>query len=198
MPLNLETPESQEHPDVIACKRRILQLARDHTNRFHCGGGAEEAVRAAGLMPPAERRLQVVVEFSLSDGEHQETTLRFDESDLIDKTEEEQNTFVEEMLRADAMIYVGDQRIPVPIMVHDLNLLAPPEGVPMGHSLLYTSNEGRVAHIVPDHDTSGRGRRRGLAVALCSTESFGWQETSPRASGETCARCSERASRMLG
>jgi hypothetical protein len=90
--------------------------------------------------------------------------------------------------------------IPAPtVEVIDLNLAnrgAAGLDYPDGFIHFFTSNEGRVAHLIrdPNREDTERWLSRGAHYALCGASSFAGTQNSARSEDRVCKKCLERTS----
>lgn len=233
MPLNIEVTEPTEHPDVTALKQKVAEAAKEHSRRNHCGE-YKSWLRQLGIEDVKAKKIVVEITFTAFGVEGQKATKAFPEKDLVGKTAEEQNAWVAEQISE--KVTIAGTQVAIPLTVTDLNPAedavvlteaSPSWGttglglvVPYGYTHVYTSNEGRVAHLVRLNDETLRqlhltnGEReqeniiltflnrgngyRGRATAACSTDPGawgGWARASSRSENRICQNCNQQAER---
>ena len=197
MPLNIEVPT--EHPDVTALKQKVIKVADQYTRTHGWCDVVNQALRDMGVKGvPGPRKINVEVTFTVEgvDGE-QRATHRFDRESLADKTTEQQHEYVLEQIVTPSVV-LGVQITPN-VTIIDLNEAARTsrDGLeyPEGYVHVYTSREGRVAHLLrdPGVDDLRRWLRRGIHYAMCSDLMTSPVTESDRSEGRVCKKCLDRA-----
>jgi hypothetical protein len=190
MPLSEE--DIHHNPEIADIMKRVREMARKHTSTFHCGSGAEEAIRDAGLDKyDADKSVKVRVDFSIAGVEgDQSVEYEFDKLDLHGKTHEEQCAWVGEAM-SPALVF-GDTNfeVNIPITVKDLNkVIPPPPRLEQGLAFHKLVN-GRVGHIV-----NPRGRD-----LLCGDAYFGGfgRPNGADPGDSVCKKCRKRALTQYG
>jgi hypothetical protein len=218
MPLNISV--EAEHPDVTVLKAKVREVAKRYTKKHGWCAEVNKALREAGIEDDA--KVKVEIKFTVSGSAEQTATQTFAASALAGKTAEEQNAWVADQIAP--KVVVAGVEVTLPVTVIDLTLVEEIKPVPAagykdgmdypdGYVHFYTSNEGRVAHLVRkdsvlDTDLAVAGSGPGHAVsvinawlrqrrirALCGTEpSYYGQATasSVRAEGRVCQNCQSR------
>lgn len=213
MPLNIEV--ETEHPDVVALKKRVIEVTDAYTSRHGWCGEARNALREAGVLDSPNNKVAVAIRFTLPGSEEQTAVKVFNASDLVGKSDDEQKAWVAEQITP--AVKVAGVNVPIPVTIVDLsNSEANPSGYsdglnyPAGYQHFYTSNEGRVAHLTSIDRLDQRAQRaidreesahrvesqmRNVYVyALCgASAAYGAKLTSVRSEHRVCAKCLTRA-----
>jgi hypothetical protein len=201
MPLNIEV--EQEHPDVTALKEQVREVAQKYARRHNWCAEVNRALAEAGIIDPRPKKMSVEILFTVGDSEEQRAIKRFPLADLAGKTPEEQNAWVAEQITPKVEV-AGVEVTSLNVMVRDLNEVtrAARSGLeyPTGYVHFYTSNDGRVAHLMEDPGvevTDGWLQRNGR-YALCTQVAYLAVTESARSEGRVCPHCLARAESARG
>lgn len=183
MPLTEE--DTHVNVELEELKRKVVELAHNHSRSFHCGSGVDEALAEVGINPESPgSTLRVSIDFTLFDQAY-ETQLDLDKTELNGKTHEEQCAWVTEHMPVSVIFGEDSLELELPITVTDLNAVTPPPArLPDGYRF-YKLTNGRVAHIVYPN----------MRETLCGdtwvpSRLDGFQ---PEVGTPWCRRCSKRA-----
>lgn len=200
MPLGIPAGEGGDSPEVIALKAQVEQTARKYAREHNWCSVVNQALKEMGIEPSETINITVegMVPFALD--------VAVPKAIFAGLSEDEEMTAAAKLLDEGSITYHppgGVRRVPGTTAKGGSMLVASVEmyagkvddDLPEGYAKVFTSSEGRVAHIL-DHGESSRRRDGRWAVALCRAESYSWAETSARDEGRTCARCSERLAQL--
>lgn len=186
MPLSEEDVAINE--EIADIMRRVRKMAQEHTSNFHCGAGADEAIRAAGLHKyDVDNEIKVSVDFrveGVSDDIYV-TEHDFDKADLVGKDHQAQCDWVAERMSPTLVFGDSNFEVDVKVVVTDLNKVIPPEPrLPRGFAFHVVHN-GRSAHVLPPSSRD----------PLCGQVYTGFNPLRDNATLGTpvCKRCRKRA-----
>jgi hypothetical protein len=198
MPLNIEV--EAEHPDVTALKKNVAQVAKRYATAHGWCSVVDDALREAGVTGPSgPRNINVEVTFTINGGEEQKATHRFPREPFVGKSAEQQHQYVLDQIVTPVSVLGVEVRPDVQIV--DLNettgLGRDGLDYPDGYIHVYSSREGRVAHLlrlpVNEPENLGRWIRRGLHYAMCGSLMSTPTQESDRSEDRVCKKCLDRA-----
>ena len=204
MPLQIEV--EAEHPEVVALKKKVKEVAQTYTSRHGWCREVKAALREAGIED--SRNIHVEVTFSVAGSDEQKSIVKFPVEDLAGKTDDEQKQLVADKIAPKVM--VAGTQVTIPVTVVDLNesdqnaLARQGLEYPDAYMHFYISDGGRVAHlsnkprsVLDGNETvaeyfSGRRGRGAPIHALCGEVSYGPVTHSARSENRICGNCSRR------
>lgn len=213
----LVLPEDFDTAEVTVLKRHVRSVAQKYAERHGWCDVVNKALAEAGITDNS--KIHVCVTFRVGGVDLDFTTVqRYSVGDLSGKTDEEQRVWVAEQIQIEQDVMVAGVTMELPVEVISLeNASTPGIGdveVPVGYLPIYTSEEGRVAHLIGEHSVPEyaqeseeayanwlRNQRMGSDIkALCRAGDY-WTRPvvrSPRAdTGRVCATCTKRADDAL-
>lgn len=200
MPLNIE--REVEHPDVTALKAKVTTVARRYASSHGWCSVVEDALREAGVTGTSgPRNINVEVTFTVNGGEEQKAVHRFPRDPLaVAESVEAQHQYVLDQIVVPSVVLGVEVKPEVQII--DLTEATHGKGgleYPDGFVHVYSSREGRVAHLLREPTDRGhtenlrRWLRRGLHYAMCGSMMSAPTEESDRSEDRVCKKCLERA-----
>jgi hypothetical protein len=213
MPITLPE-QAAEHPDVTALKERVREVATKYAKNHNWCGVVKQALREAGIEDPNSQKIAVTISFTVAGSEAQTAVKKFNVSDLVGKTHEEQMVWIAEKIAP--KVDVAGTQVTLPVAVLDIDgtfeartssglIVVDGLEYPQGYIHYYTSDDSRVAHLGrhrwdpeginhPDalrewHLAARRSYLRGICASSQSELYGAPRPTSSRSEHRICARC---------
>jgi len=201
MPLNIPASAEVEPKEVREFKTKVETIAKRYAKQHNLCSVVDKALAEMGVGKPADP-INVTVEVMVP----VTMVIEMDKGDFAGKTPEEEAQIVAAHLSKTGNLIV-DSNITRPrraprmtkgdLDVRDVSEWTPEPTqvgttvVPSGYEPRFTSDQGRVSHLLTVFQAEEQRRGR-YAAAACGASSYYWTSHSYRDEGRVCQKCMDR------